>query len=349
MRVALVLGSGGARGWTHIGVIEEIERRGHEIVSVAGASMGSLVGGIYAAGKLPELHEWAASLTKSDVRGLLDITIGNPGLIKGTKVLEALEEITGPVNIEDLQVPYTAVAVDLLTHREVWFQDGPLYLAIRSSISIPTVFTPVRIGNYLLTDGGVLNPVPVEPTLAVTSDATIAVDLFGPAKVPPAEVLKKSLEKEDSLLSRAIDAAQGSIESLQKTAFGLFFNDAEDEEEEKPITMEDVLPQLRRSTAEESTPVPTEVKAPSISEIQDSKDAEKKMRLPDSLGMMQVADMALKSMQEIIGRYRAAANPVTATVVFPRDLVGDLDYHRAAELIELGRTEAVKVLDAAGL
>lgn len=146
-------------------------------------------------------------------------------------------------------------------------------------------------------------------------------------------MLKKSLE-EDSLLSRAIDAAQGSIESLQKTAFGLFFNDAEGEEESRSLWK--MFPQLRRSTAEESTPVPDEVKAPSISEIQDSKDAAEKMRLPDSLGMMQVADMALKSMQEIIGRYRAAANPVTATVVFPRDLVGDLDYHRAAELIELG-------------
>ena len=114
MRISLVLGSGGARGWAHIGVIEEVERRGHTIVSIAGASMGALVGGVYGTGKLPEVAQWAASLTRTDVVRLVDPALGSAGIVRGQKVLKKIEEIAGSARIEELSIPFTAVATDLL-------------------------------------------------------------------------------------------------------------------------------------------------------------------------------------------------------------------------------------------
>lgn len=179
MRVSLILGSGGARGWAHIGVIREILDRGHEVVSVSGASIGALVGGAFAAGHLAELAEWSASLTRGEVIRLSDFTLNEPGLVRGRRLMARIADIIGEVRIEDLPIPYTAVATDVQNRREVWFRDGPLIPAIRASIAIPTAFTPVVIGDRLLVDGGVLNPLPIEPSMEQTSDVTVAVSLFG--------------------------------------------------------------------------------------------------------------------------------------------------------------------------
>ena len=150
-RVALVLGSGGARGYAHIGVIEEIERRGYDIACIAGCSMGAVVGGIYAAGKLKDYRDWIESLDYLDVLRLVDVSF-RLGAIRGEKVFGQIRKIVGEINIEDLRIPYTAVATDLTNQQEIWFQEGCLHQAMRASAAIPSLFTPVMQGNRMLVE-----------------------------------------------------------------------------------------------------------------------------------------------------------------------------------------------------
>ena len=178
-RAALALGSGGARGYAHIGVIDELRSRGYDIVGVAGSSMGALVGGLHAAGKLDEFAEWARSLTQRAVLRLLDPKISAAGVLRAEKILDAVRDILGEVTIEELPIPYTAVTTDLLTGKSVWLQRGPVDAAIRASIAIPGVITPHLLDGRLLADGGILDPLPMAPIAAVNADLTIAVSLSG--------------------------------------------------------------------------------------------------------------------------------------------------------------------------
>ena len=178
--VSLVLGSGGARGLAHIGVIRWLEANGFIIKSVSGASMGALVGGIYAAGKLDEYVEWVSTISKFDILKLLDLSLSREGLVKGDRIIETLKSFIGDWQIEALPVRFTAVTADIEHEKEVWIAKGPLFDAIRASISIPMFFTPYELGGRLLIDGGVLNPVPIAPTFQDTTDITIAVNLSGP-------------------------------------------------------------------------------------------------------------------------------------------------------------------------
>jgi NTE family protein len=178
-RVALALGSGGARGYAHIGVIDELHARGYEIVGIAGSSMGALVGGLEAAGKLDEFADWAKSLTQRAVLRLLDPSITAAGVLRAEKILDAVRDILGAVTIEELPIPYTAVSTDLLSGKSVWLQRGPVDAAIRASIAIPGVITPHVFDGRLLADGGILDPLPMAPIAAVNADLTIAVSLSG--------------------------------------------------------------------------------------------------------------------------------------------------------------------------
>ena len=144
-RISLVLGSGGARGYAHIGVIKELEAQGYEIGSIAGSSMGALIGGVYAAGKLDAYRDWVSPLERMDVFRLLDWTLSGGGFIKGNRIIDALRDLVGATDIEDLPIPYTAVAVDIDAQREVWFSSGPLFDAIRASIAIPTLLRPAPL------------------------------------------------------------------------------------------------------------------------------------------------------------------------------------------------------------
>lgn len=175
--VTLVLSSGGPRGWAYIGAIEELERRGYNITSVAGTSIGSLIGGIYAAGKLAEVKEWLFTLDAWKVFTLMDISISKNHLVKGDKVIDALKGIVPDVNIEDLCIPYRAVAADLYTGEEVVFDRGPLFEAIRASISIPSLFRPVKYGFRTLVDGGVVNTMPINRAVRSEGDILVAFDV----------------------------------------------------------------------------------------------------------------------------------------------------------------------------
>ncbi|AZG45178.1 patatin-like phospholipase family protein [Gordonia insulae] len=176
-RVALALGSGGARGYAHIGVIAELEDRGFEIVTVAGSSMGALVGGLHCAGKLDEYVDWVTGLSQLDVVRLMDVSLSKSGVIGAERILTRVREILDDIRIEDLRTPFTAVATDLNAGRAVWFQRDSLVDAIRASIAIPGVISPHEYDGRLLGDGGILDPLPVAPTSAVTSDVTIGVVL----------------------------------------------------------------------------------------------------------------------------------------------------------------------------
>jgi len=182
--VALALGSGGAKGLAHIGVIEELEAQGYRIAAIAGSSMGALVGGIHAAGKLAVYRDWVSALAKFDVLRLVDWTFSGGGLIKGEKIIGTLRELVGDVLIEELPLAFTAVVVDIDRGREVWLSRGPLFDAIRASIAIPTVFRPHHVDGRRLVDGGLLNPVPVTPLIRETADYLVAVSVDGVAMEP---------------------------------------------------------------------------------------------------------------------------------------------------------------------
>ena len=176
--VSLVLSAGGARGYAHIGVIEVLVENGFNITSISGASMGAVIGGIYAIGKLHKYKEWVTKLDKFNVWKMLDFSFTKKGLFKGDRIINFLEnKIIGFHNIEDSSIKFTAVAVDIVTQKEVWFNKGPLFDAIRASIGIPGIFTPFIKDNKILVDGGILNPLPIAPVLNDHSDLIIAVDV----------------------------------------------------------------------------------------------------------------------------------------------------------------------------
>jgi NTE family protein len=179
--VALALGSGGARGLAHIGVIQWLVDNGYVIRSIAGCSMGALVGGIHATSKLALYAEWVSSLERAHVMRLLD-PVFDRGLFKGERLMSTLRELIGDCAIEELPLPFTAVATDLASGEEVWLRRGKLFDAIRASIATPLIFTPFEHGRRLLIDGALVNPIPIAPALDEGADLTIAVDLCGPAE-----------------------------------------------------------------------------------------------------------------------------------------------------------------------
>lgn len=176
-KVRLVLGSGGARGMAHIGVIEELEKSGFEIVEVVGCSMGAVVGGIYCAGYLPEYKHWLIKLSRLDVFRLLDFTLSAQGFVKGERVFKAMEEFIGDHAIENFKIPFTAVATDITHEKEIHYRTGSLFRALRASIAIPTILTPVRWDKATLVDGGVLNPLPINLIHKEHGDYVVAVNL----------------------------------------------------------------------------------------------------------------------------------------------------------------------------
>lgn len=214
--VSLVLGSGGARGFAHIGVIHWLEENGYRIESVSGCSIGALIGGAYAAGKLDDYEKWVRSVSRSDIFRLLDLSWGGNGFFKGERLMHALKDFVGDRLIEDLPIAYTAVAADVTSEKEIWLRTGKLADAIRASISMPLFFTAFNHNGVDLVDGGVLNPVPVAPTLNDKTDITIAVNLVGPPlqfreqpEAAPAEP-----EDESSILPEGMNRLIDSVKEM---------------------------------------------------------------------------------------------------------------------------------------
>jgi len=333
--VALALGSGGARGYAHIGVIQVLQEWEIGIVSVAGSSMGALVGGMFAAGSLATYTDWACNLTRFDVLRLLDVSFSSSGAIRAEKILAKVRELAAGALIEDLPIPFTAVASDLAARKAVWFQRGPLDVAIRASIAIPGVFAPVMLNGRVLVDGGLMDPVPIVATASSRADATIAVDLgglrsnsFGTAPV------KETAE------DRPIEEW---AERFKRTASNLFDRDI----------VRSLMSRMDRSSpneaasADESGSSDGESSLDAVEPIVHSVDLFE--TLPAGLGKFDVMNQSLEAMQTVLTRFRLAGNPPDVLITVPKDACRTLDFHRAGEMIELGRTLTVEALERAGL
>lgn len=308
--MALVLGSGGARGYAHIGALGVLAERGYEVVAVAGTSMGAVVGGLYAAGKLDEYAEWVVTLSQRDVRRLLDPVLPGPGLLKLERVLGRVNEMLDGALIEDLPIPFTAVATDVGAQREVWFTSGPVDVAIRASVAIPGVVTPIMVNGRLLVDGGVMNPVPMEPVIGVDADFTLAVSLSGPKE-------RDRLRNSPVIQSAAERPPNEWLDRFVKSAAGVWENEF----------VASILARFGRDEEEpEAAPPPFEPPPPGLS-------------------LTDVASMSLDAMSALVNRFRLAAQPPDVLVEVPGDAAKMLDFHRAQELIDIGRTLTATALD----
>lgn len=212
-KIALVLSGGGARGIAHIGVIEELEKQGYEIGAIAGTSMGALVGGTFTLGKMEEFKTWLYSLDKIKVFNLVDFSFSSQGLIKGDKVLNTIKEFIPDKNIEDLPIPYAAVATDIINKKEVVFAEGSIFKAIRASISIPTVFTPVKTVDALLVDGGVINNIPINHVKRSQGDSLVVVNVNADIPVQKPIISKKESKAKQSVY---LEKMQGFYQQFQK-------------------------------------------------------------------------------------------------------------------------------------
>ncbi|MCK8669741.1 patatin-like phospholipase family protein [Rhodococcus sp. HM1] len=346
-RVALALGSGGARGYAHIGAIQAVTGRGLEIVGIAGSSMGALVGGLYAAGKLDEYTDWALTLTQLDVVRLLDVSVTSAGAIRAEKVLARVREILGDVQIEDLPLPFTAVATDLAAGRPVWFQRGPLDVAIRASIAIPGVITPAVLNGRVLIDGGTLAPLPVAPTVALASDLTIGISLSGEERglASPVNVSAEPRPVEE-WIGRFRRSAGFLLErDIVRSVVGRF-GSARAHTDSGPADSGNGA--YSEITADSDAAADEEVFEPPVDPALEAAAVASGGVAAPKLGRVAVMSRSIDIMQSVLARHQLAAYPPDVLVEIPRSACRSLDFHKAAEMIELGRTLTEAALDNAG-
>lgn len=301
--VALCLGSGGARGYAHIGVIDALEARGYRIIAIAGCSIGALVGGFYAAGKLHDYREWVCRLKYLDVIKLLDFSFISSGMIRGDRLYNHIDELIGDLDISDLPMPYTAIATDLSRYKEVWFQRGSLAKAIRASSAIPGMFTPVEIEGRLMVDGAVLNPLPIIPCVSAHADLIIAVDLSGDVPIPLTE--QEQLQQ----LQQQEQPQQPTAKNGSQEWFGKFVNKAGE-----------WLDNLNLGNHSEEE--------------------------RENLGKLGVINRVIDVMSSSLTQYKVAGYPPDLLIKIPRDACETYDFHRAQEMIDLGRNIAEQALQA---
>ena len=318
-RTAVVLGSGGARGYAHIGALQVIESHGFDVVAIAGCSMGAMVGGLRAAGHLEEYTEWVTGLRQLDILRLVDLSLSAGGAIRGEKIFAVVREMLGDIRIEDLPLDYTAVATDLLSHREVWFRDGSLADAIRASIAIPSLFTPVVTDTQLLVDGALMNPVPILPTMSAQAEVTIAVSLSGEIRRhsptgPKGTLTAPVLEDEDAGAHPDDDPG-----TLRARAARFFDWDA-----------------VRAMVARDG------------SGRDGTRNGDGEVDAAD-VGRLDIVNLSYEAMQATLTSYKLAGYPPDVLVEIPKSSAKTFEFHRAPELIELGRVRTEQALADAGL
>ncbi|MFQ3787721.1 patatin-like phospholipase family protein [Halomonas sp. A29] len=312
-RVALTLGSGGARGYAHIGVIEVLEARGYEIVAISGCSMGSVIAGVYASGQLEAYRDWVCQLDYFDLLKLVDVTWSPMGAMRASKVMSKLEELIGDIQIEDLPIPLTTVATDLERQREVWFQSGPLLRAIRASIAIPGVITPVHIGDSTLVDGGLLNPLPITPTVSSHADMLLAVNVT------------------------AHSARPVSLEDLLPVE--------EQEQEQEQQAMEE---EAARKWMDVRGATRWLFEGLGGSEDEEGEVSGKAGRADSGRRAWGRLDMILASFditQASLAKYKIAGYPPDVLIEVPKTVCGAFEFHRAEALVRLGRHLTMEALD----
>jgi NTE family protein len=295
-KIGVVLGAGAARGWAHIGALQELAALDIKPDIVVGASVGAVVGGCFAAGKLDQLETFTRSLTKRRVFGLIDFSFNGGGLIGGDRLRQRLEESMGALTIEELPLQFASVATEIATGHEIWLKRGPLVEAMRASYALPGIFEPVRLGGRWLIDGAIVNPVPISVARAMGADQVIAINIaadgFGRGTA-----IQNPEHHDHAVAADLIEAvapaqrSAGMIDSLRQRT-GLF----------------------RRQIASPG---------------------------PGAPGMAQVMVDAFNITQDRIMRSRLAGDPPDVMVTLRVGKIGLFEFHRAEELIALGR-EAVR-------
>ena len=333
--VALALGSGGARGYAHIGAIEVLNERGYEIVAISGCSMGALIGGVYAAGKLQAYKDWVTGLGQFDVLKLLDVTLNSVGAIRGEKVFSVVREMLGDTRIETLPLAYTAVATDLLGHKEIWFQEGPLDQAIRASIAIPGLITPVVMNGRVLVDGALLNPLPIMPTISAHADLVVAVNLSGEddagRRIPDAAFNPVDDSELDEWVGKVRDKASRWFDWDALKSFG----GRRDPAPGNNGTPEEKLEEEAREQAEEQ-PASRQDPWAETGTINWEKLG---------IGKFDIMNLTIETMQSALVQYKLAGYPPDLLVNVPKNSSRTYDYHKAPELIQIGRERMHAALD----
>lgn len=334
--VALTLGSGGARGYAHIGAIEVLVERGYDIIAISGCSMGALIGGMFAAGKMQEYKDWVTGLGQFDVLKLLDVTFNSVGAIRGEKIFSVVREMLGDIRIENLPLAYTAVATDLLAHKEIWFQEGPLDQAIRASVAIPSVVTPLVLNGRVLVDGALLNPLPIIPTISSHADIIVAVNLSGEdertQRIPDAAF---SPEAEGGDMEEWVDTIR------DKASRWFDWDTIKSLAARKPETEE--TPQDKISREMNKKDQKAEAAKPSAKSAQEEHETIDWDKL--GIGKFDVMNLTVETMQSALVQYKLAGYPPDLLVNVPKNACRSYDYHKAPELIQLGRERMSLALD----
>jgi NTE family protein len=328
-RIALVLGSGGARGYAHIGVIEELEARGYEIACIAGCSMGAVVGGIYAAGKLKEYREWTQSLDYLDVLRLLDVSF-RLGAIRGEKVFGRIREMVGEINIEELPIPFTAVATDLTNQQEIWFQEGCLHQAMRASAAIPSLFTPVIQGNRMLVDGSLLNPLPIVPVVSSHCDLIVAVNLNSAHQQHyelPLIERPPALKGRFDLLMSSLGSRLPSFKRKHGDDDELLLDDHSD------LLQPEAINPWQQNARGSKPATPKSASGSRVAELSG----------PGSL--LELINQSFEVMQTSLAQYKIAGYPPDILINVPKRVCRFFEFYKAPELIMLGRQIASDTLD----
>lgn len=315
-RVALALGCGGARGYAHIGVIDELETRGYEIVAIAGCSIGAVIGGVYAAGQLEGYREWVRKLDYLDVLRLVDVTWNPLGAMRASKIMNRLASLVGDTQIEALPIALTTVATDLSRQREIWFQAGPLLWAMRASIAVPGVITPMKRGEQILVDGGLLNPLPITPTVSAHADFILAVNATAQthqpvsleALLPPDEAARE--QAREAALAAQAKGASGWIGGFRDRAQRVLSLHVD----EGGAEALDEAARRRRDTER-------------------------------AWGRFEIMLASFEITQAALAKYKIAGYPPDVLVDIPKTVCGAHEFHRAEALIRLGRHLTAQALD----
>jgi len=297
--VGVVLGAGAARGWSHIGALQELVAMGVSPDIVVGASAGAVVGGCFAAGRLAQLETFARSLTKRRVFSLMDVSFSGGGLIAGNRLRARLEQSLGNINIEDLPIRFASVATEVGAGHEIWLKQGPLVAAMRASYALPGIFEPVRWGGRWLMDGALVNPVPVNIARALGADKVIAVNISADVLTRGTAIQDLQHLAEEAISHQTAEAeasggSSGMLSSLRRSAW-LF----------------------RRFSASSG----------------------------GSPGIGSVMADAFNITQDRIMRSRLAGDPPDVLISARTNKIGLFEFHRADELIALGREAARKSID----
>ena len=325
-RVALVLGSGGARGYAHIGVIEELLARGYQIDCIAGCSMGAVVGGIFAAGKLREYREWTESLDYLDLLRLLDVSF-RLGAIRGERVFGRIHDIVGEINIEELAIPFTAVATDLTNQQEIWFQEGCLHQAMRASAAIPSLFTPVIQGKRMLVDGGLLNPLPIVPVVSSHCDLIIAVNLNA----------TNQNHYQLPVIERPA-ALKGRIDQLMTTLGSRLPSFRRKSEDDVLLLAEE----QQRADAVSPAAAPDRSAAGAAPK---SASGSRVAEFSGPASLLELVNQSFEVMQTSLAQYKIAGYPPDILINVPKSVCRFFEFYKAPELIMLGRQIARDTLE----